>query len=40
MTLQPSQIVMSQGVLRYDKMQLDLGDVPLIFSGQMGPGEK
>ena len=40
MTLQPSQIVMSQGVLRYDKMQLDLGDLSLIFSGQMGPGDK
>jgi hypothetical protein len=40
MTLKPSQIVMQQGILRYDKMELDIGDMPLIFNGQMGPGDK
>jgi hypothetical protein len=40
MALRPSQFVMRQGVLSYDKMQIDLGDMSLIFGGQMGPGNK
>jgi hypothetical protein len=40
MALHPSQFVMRQGVLSYDKMQIDLGDMPLIFGGRMGPGDR
>lgn len=40
MALRPSQFVMRQGILSYDKMQIDLGDMSLIFGGQMGPGNK
>jgi hypothetical protein len=40
MALRPSQFVMRRGVLSYDKMQIDLGDMSLIFGGQMGPGNK
>ncbi|MDD5064590.1 MAG: hypothetical protein PHQ35_07540 [Phycisphaerae bacterium] len=40
MALRPSQFVMRHGVLSYDKMQIDLGDMSLIFGGQMGPGNK
>ena len=40
MALRPSQFVMRQGVLSYDKMQIDLGDMSLIFAGKMGPGNK
>lgn len=39
MTLHPTQFVMRQGVLTYDKMQLDLGDMAMLFGGQMGPGD-
>jgi len=31
---------MRQGVLSYDKMQVDVGDTSLIFAGRMGPGNK
>ncbi len=40
MALRPSQFVMKQGVLSYDKMQVDVGDTSLIFAGKMGPGNK
>lgn len=40
MELHPSQFVMRQGVLSYDKMQVDVGDTSLIFAGKMGPGDK
>jgi hypothetical protein len=40
MTLHPSQFIMREGILSYDKMQLDLGDTPLLFAGQMGPEDK
>ncbi len=40
MTLHPSQFVMRNGILTYDKMQIDLGDPALLFSGQMGPEDK
>jgi hypothetical protein len=40
MELRPSQFVMKQGVLSYDKMQVDVGDTSLIFAGKMGPGNK
>jgi hypothetical protein len=40
MTLHPSQFVMRDGILRYDNMQIDLGDLALLFTGQMGPEDK
>jgi hypothetical protein len=40
MTLHPSRFVMRDGVLRYDNMQIDLGDVAMMFAGQMGPEDK
>lgn len=40
MALRPSQFVMRRGVLSYDKMQVDVGDMSLIFAGKMGPGNK
>ncbi|MDO8301783.1 MAG: hypothetical protein Q7T18_00930, partial [Sedimentisphaerales bacterium] len=40
MTLHPSQFVMRNGILRYDNMQIDLGDLAMLFAGQMGPEDK
>ena len=40
MTLHPSQFVMRDGVLKYDNMQIDLGELAMVFAGQMGPKDK
>ena len=36
MNLRPSTFVLNNGVLSYDKMQLDIGDMPMYFSGRLG----
>lgn len=36
MTLRPTNILMQQGTVRYQDMQIDLSDYPLNFSGTLG----
>ncbi len=36
MTIHPTQFVLKDGVLRYDDMQIDVGDNPLNFKGAIG----
>ncbi len=35
-TLRPTELVLRDGVVRYDNMQIDVGDNPITFSGAIG----
>ena len=36
MTIHPTKIILQRGVLRYDDMQIDVGDNPINFEGAIG----
>jgi len=38
--IHPTRIVLKDGVVRYDDMQVDIGDNPINFAGSIGPNEK
>ncbi len=38
--IHPTRIVLKDGVVRYDDMQIDIGDNPINFGGAIGPNEK
>ncbi len=37
LTVRPTKIALQDGVVRYDNMQVDVGDNPVNFSGAVGP---
>jgi hypothetical protein len=37
LTVQPTNLVMAKGVLRYDDMEIDVGNNPVDFRGSVGP---
>jgi hypothetical protein len=37
LTIRPTKIALQNGVVRYDNMQVDVGDNPVNFSGAIGP---
>lgn len=39
LTIRPTQIALQDGVIRYDNMEIDLGENPIIFSGAIGLDE-
>lgn len=40
LTLRPTRIALQNGVVRYDNMQIDVGDNPINFSGTIGLDER
>jgi len=40
LTLRPTRIALQNGVVRYDDMQIDVGDNPINFSGTIGLDER
>jgi len=40
LTIRPTRIALQNGVVRYDNMQIDIGDNPLNFGGAVGPNER
>lgn len=38
--IHPTRIVLKDGVVRYEDMQIDIGDNPINFGGAIGPNEK
>jgi hypothetical protein len=40
LTIRPSRFVLSQGMITYDNMQVDVGDNPVNFSGSIGLDEQ
>jgi len=40
MAIHPTRFVVKDGVVRYDNMQIDIGDHPINFAGSIGPNEK
>jgi hypothetical protein len=37
LTVHPTNLVLRNGVLRYEDMQIDVGDSPINFGGSVGP---
>ncbi|MBP7053770.1 MAG: DUF748 domain-containing protein [Phycisphaerae bacterium] len=40
LTIQPTKLVLQNGTLRYENMQVDVGDNPVTFSGAIGLDER
>jgi len=40
LTIRPTRIALENGIVRYDNMQIDIGDNPINFGGAVGPNEK
>lgn len=40
LTIRPTRIALAGGVVRYDSMQIDVGDNPINFGGAIGPNER
>ncbi|MHC4517528.1 MAG: hypothetical protein ACYTAS_02975 [Planctomycetota bacterium] len=40
LTIRPTKIALENGVVRYDNMQIDVGDNPINFRGAIGPNER
>ena len=40
MVIHPTQIVLKEAVVRYDNMQVDVGNNPINFGGAIGPKGK
>ena len=40
LTIQPATITVQNGVVQYDKMEIDIGENPIVFSGTIGFDER